>query len=126
MDWASIIIAVTAALGGGGVTALFLIKPNKRKATAEAKGEEQDNAMQVLEGWKQLAQERETKNHDYEQQLADDNIKIDKLYETISEWRDKFNEKCESVSQLKITIAKNEPKMCERRGCGTREPQSGY
>lgn len=40
MDYRDIIIAIIALIGGGGFTALWLIKANTRKAHAEAKTQE--------------------------------------------------------------------------------------
>ena len=58
--------------------------------------------------------------------IAEKEAKIDALYIQIGAQRDAYNEKVEENTELKVYKATNEVKLCMRRGCADREPQSGY
>lgn len=40
MDWTEIMTAIIAAIGGGGLASLFMIKPSRHKAISEARSTE--------------------------------------------------------------------------------------
>ena len=58
--------------------------------------------------------------------IADKDAKIDALYIQLGTQREAYNAKVEENTELKVYKATNEVKLCMRRGCGDREPQSGY
>lgn len=129
-----VVVTVCGLVGGAsGVIAILSIPSTLRKAKAEATQAESDaraaelsNMQKVSDGWKNLADERQEQNTAYEQRILELNQTIDKLYALNCEWRDKYNAKCEDITELKVYKATNEVKLCLRRSCAEREPQSGY
>ncbi len=51
-----ILLSVAAMLFGGGLTSLVLLKPNRTKAVAEAKGSELDNVLEAVKIWRETAE----------------------------------------------------------------------
>lgn len=49
MDWTTIFTALAGLIGGGGLTTIFYLKPNKKKAVAEAEAVEIQNLKEVIE-----------------------------------------------------------------------------
>lgn len=130
MDWYNIILA---AISGGALLSVLTLPSAMKKARAEAqraateaKAAEIDNLNKVIEGWEKLADERQEANEALRVQIEALNGKIDNLYSVNSDWRDKYNAKCEENTALKVKLATDEVKLCMVRGCGSREPKSGY
>lgn len=132
-------IIISAISGGALITALTIpsaikkARADARSAEAASKAAEIDNLNKVIEGWEKLSNERQEANESLHTQMQAKeahidtlNGKIDYLYSLNSDWRDKYNAKCEEVSSLKVKIATDEVKLCMVRGCKDREPQSGY
>ena len=127
-------------IGGSGLVTVATIPAIIKKAKAEARAAEIENAQKAAEArskdienaqkaadeWTKIANERQEEIEQLKAELKEKNTHIDTLYGSISIWRDKYNEKCEEVTALKVYKATNEVKICVRRGCGDREPQSGY
>lgn len=114
-------------------TALIKAKAEARKAKAEAKKAEgeakatdMDNMQKAIDSWKEIANERQEENEQHIKREAEYNAKIDKLYIELSTWRDKYNAKCEELTEYKIYKATNEIRVCLRHGCDNREPKSDY
>lgn len=130
MELFEIIISIVS--GGALITALTLpstikkARADARSAEAASKAAELENMQKVADGWEKLANERQEANEAHAAQIEALNGKIDYLYSVNSDWRDKYNTKCEEVSALKVKIATDEVKLCMVRGCKDREPQSGY
>lgn len=123
MNWLEIIIG---ALSGGALVSLLTMPSIIKKAKAEAKAADNDNALRVADGWKQLADERQEANADRDRRIHELNEKIDTLYVVNSEWRDKYNAQQEEITRLKVAAAADAPRLCERRGCPDRTPPTGY
>ncbi|MBR1765908.1 MAG: hypothetical protein IJ745_02565 [Bacteroidales bacterium] len=98
----------------------------KKKAAAEARASELDNLQKVADGWEKLCNERQEANTEKDRIIAEKDAKIDALYMQIGEIRHERDEQIEENTKLRVQIAANTPKICERRGCPDREPQSGY
>lgn len=123
MNWLEIIIG---AISGGALVAIATLPSAIRKAKAEARSADLDNLQKAVEGWKQLADERQEANHDRDERIKALNEKIDTLYVVNSEWRDKYNSQQEEITTLKVKVATDEIKLCMRRGCQDRTPPTGY
>ena len=123
MDWIDIIIG---AVSGGALVTLLTMPATIKKAKAEALAADLDNMLKAAEAWEKLADERQETNSQQEEIIHRLNEKIDYLYSTNSDWRDKYNAKCEELTSLRVKIATDEVKLCMVRGCKDRQPQSGY
>lgn len=125
MNWESIF----NLLIGGGITtivAMLTVPSAIKKAKAEAQASVIDNIKQVATGWKELSDERQEENAELKEENTRLNARIDSLYAEIGDWRNKYNAKCEEITALEVYKATNEVKLCLRRNCPDREPQSGY
>lgn len=123
MDW---LVAIISLITGGGIVTLISAPWTAKKAKADARAAEIDNIQKVADGWKALAEERQEANKEKDTRIEELIAQIDARYIDIGEWRDKYNAKCEEITELKVQIASNAPKICEKRGCGDRTPPTGY
>lgn len=90
-----------------------------QKAEAEARKSEADNITSYATEWKELYEKKE-------QKVQELDAKIDKLYQEKEGDRQKIRELNEQNSSLKLQIQSLTFKKCEVKGCGKREPQSGF
>ena len=97
-----------------------------KKAKTDVVAAQLDNMQKVADGWKAIADERQKACQEKERVIADKDAKIDALYIQLGTQREAYNAKVEENTELKVYKATNEVKLCMRRGCGDREPQSGY
>lgn len=117
MELTSIITAVSGAVGGGLVSIGGLEflkwwrnrKKNDRIAEAEADGSE----LKTIKAVHQFLQEQ---IKELTVERADQNERINKLSE----------EKLELVREITMLKTERALKLCERRGCADRQPQSLY
>ena len=132
MDWTTLL-----NMGIGGiVTSLIAVatipaaikkaKAEARQTAAEAKASELQNMKQVADGWRELAEERQEANKEKDERIAELTANVDARYVDIGDWRDKYNALQEENTALKVYKATNEVKLCMKRGCQDREPQTGY
>ena len=118
---------------GGGIVAAFTIPQIIKKTKAEARSAELENVQKAVEEWQKIANERQEQISD-EQKHCDYyirenerlNKKIDELYTANSGWRDKVNDLQTEIARLQVKLATDEPRLCMRRTCANREPESGY
>lgn len=130
MEWINIIIG---AVSGGALATLLTLPSVIKKAKAEARAADIDNLQKAMDGWHALADERQEANRERDQVIKEMQQRNDELqgiiterYSEIGEWRNRYHEACESISQLKIEAAKNAVKHCEKRACTDRTPPTGY
>lgn len=130
LDWLNLIIGI---ITGGGLITLITIPQIKKKAdadakkaAAEAKATEIENMKAVADGWKEISEERQEACKEKDQRIAELTHQVDERYIDIGNWRDKYNAQQEEITSLKVQIATNTPKLCEKRGCPDRTPPSGY
>lgn len=137
LDWLNLIVGI---ITGGGLITLITIPQIRRKADAEArkaaaearqtvaaaKATEIANMKAVADGWKELAEERQEANKEKDERIAELTKQVDERYIDIGTWRDKYNHQQEEITSLKVQIAANMPKICEKRGCEDRTPPTGY
>lgn len=107
----------TAGLLGGGVW--MYRRENRRIKQAEAARAEADLNIIAAHEWKEIADHREQKLEIRDKQITG-------LFDQIGQWRDRCNEKDTRIHELELKLMSVEIRLCNRRGCANREPQSGY
>lgn len=123
MEWLDTFIGL---IGGGTMVTLATLPSIIKKAKTDVVAAQLDNMQKVADGWKAIADERQEACQEKERVIADKDAKIDALYIQLGTQREAYNAKVEENTELKVYKATNEVKLCMRRGCGDREPQSGY
>lgn len=123
MEWLDTFIGL---IGGGTLVTLVTLPSIIKKAKTDVVAAQLDNMQKVADGWKAIADERQEACQEKERVIADKDAKIDALYIQLGTQREAYNAKVEENTELKVYKATNEVKLCMRRGCGDREPQSGY
>lgn len=113
------LVGVLSAAGllGGGVW--LYRRENKRIKRAEASKAEADLHSMAAHEWKDLAEAREVKLQKKEEQITG-------LFDQIGKWRDKCDEKDTRIHELELKLMSYEMRLCNRRGCADREPQTGF
>ena len=123
MEWLDTFIGL---IGGDTLVTLATLPSIIKKAKTDVVAAQLDNMQKVADGWKAIADERQEACQEKERVIADKDAKIDALYIQLGTQREAYNAKVEENTELKVYKATNEVKLCMRRGCGDREPQSGY
>lgn len=123
MEWINTLISLAA---GGALVAIFTLPSAIRKAKAEARSADLDNLQKAVEGWKQLADERQEANREKDARISELTKQVDERYIDIGQWRDKYNALQEENTTLKVKIATDEVKLCQKRACSDRTPPTGY
>lgn len=123
MEWLDTFIGL---IGGGTLVTLATLPSIIKKTKTDVVAAQLDNMQKVADGWKAIADERQEACQEKERVIADKDAKIDALYIQLGTQREAYNAKVEENTELKVYKATNEVKLCMRRGCGDREPQSGY
>lgn len=121
-----IINTIISVIGGGTLVAAFTLPSAIRKAKAEARSADLDNLQKAVEGWKELADERQEENASLRQRINDLTGQVDARYVDIGTWRDKCAAQLEEITELKVYKATTEMKQCIVRNCVKRDPPSGY
>lgn len=108
-----IILALIAGIFAGGIpTSILFFCANKKKAMAEAKAAEIANGITLAREYRDLAEKREAQLDQREQLVSD-------LYRQIDDWR-------KQCTEMEVWKAKNEYRICEKRGCPDRTPPTGF
>ena len=123
MEWLDTFIGL---IGGGTLVTLATLPSIIKKAKTDVVAAQLDNMQKVADGWKAIADERQEACQEKERVIAEKDAKIDALYIQLGTQREAYNAKVEENTELKVYKATNEVKLCMRRVCGDREPQSGY
>ena len=123
MEWLDTFIGL---IGGGTLVTLATLPSIIKKAKTDVVAAQLDNMQKVADGWKAIADERQEACQEKERVIEEKDAKIDALYIQLGTQREAYNAKVEENTELKVYKATNEVKLCMRRGCGDREPQSGY
>ena len=101
------------------LTALLFYDSKKRKANAEARRAELDNLTVYADEWKALYEQRDKR-------VDELNAKIDQLYQEKETDRQRIRELQEKNTQLTLDLQAANFKKCEKKGCGDRQPPTGY
>lgn len=120
-------------IAGGGLVTILTLPWIIKKARQEARASELDNVRKAVAEWQKIADERQEQNTEmierekqYFAEREQLNKKIDELYVVNSGWRDRNNDLQTENTRLQVKAATNEVKLCLRRNCPQREPQSGF
>lgn len=123
MEWLDTLIG---AVSGGALATLLTLPSIIKKAKAEARAADITNMQQAIDGWHQIADERQQEVAEVKERCTSLDDKIDTLYDKINEWRDKFSAEQIINAQLRIEIEKNKIRLCEKAGCQDRTPPTGF
>lgn len=120
------LLSVLSAAGllGGGVW--MYRRENRRIKQAEAAKAEADLNTLAAHEWQGIAENREDKLRDAYTQIKEKDAQITTLFDQIGQWRDRCDEKDTRIHELNLKLMSYEIRLCNRRGCADREPQSGY
>jgi uncharacterized protein HemX len=102
-----------------GTNGWLFYKQNKLKKQQEANADMINNEAKQSEEWRKLY-------IDSKQELKEKEAKIDELYAKISNLRDKEEDLREALAKFEVKYVKDEIKLCNRKKCMDREPQTGY
>lgn len=113
------LLSVLSAAGllGGGVW--MYRRENRRIKQAEAAKAEADLNTLAAHEWKEIAEIREVKLQKKEEQITG-------LFDTVGQWRDKYNELESKLHRLEVERIKEQIRICNKPKCADREPQSGF
>ncbi len=120
------LVGVLSAAGllGGGVW--LYRRENKRIKRAEASKAEADLNTMAAHEWKEIAENREAKNKDLNDQIKSKDVKIESLYEVKGELQKKCNELENKLHQMEVERIREQIRICNRPKCADREPQTGF
>ena len=110
---------VNLVMGSGIIGMLIFYRSKKRKEKAEAAKAETSNEIMIAAEWKEVAEKRE-------KQIDLKDAKIEELYVSINQWRDRNNELSAENHALRLEQLSAKYMTCNRRQCSEREPQTGY
>lgn len=122
MEYFNQLIMIIFGAGGVGTfvgSYVLFYRANKRKNEATATIAEAEAIKAFAAEWKEIADARDIK-------LDQKDEKIDRLYIEVNDWRDKFNAKSNESQTLKLENQSLKFRLCNKRGCEGREPQTGY
>ena len=123
MEWINMLIGI---IGGSTLTALFTIPSTIRRAKSEARSVDLDNLQKAIDGWHQIADERQEVAIQQHERIDQLNNKIDRLYADLTTVRDNLNAELLINNELRIEAAKKDIKLCNKRNCQDRTPPTGY
>ena len=119
-------LITTVLFGGGWLMQVIKGKQEQKKRDAEASvtsADAESKAVQIAldsaREWKSIAEERETKID-----LRDS--KIDELYNDRRKDRELIFSLQEENANLKVCKTEMKMRLCSRKLCAQREPQTGY
>lgn len=112
-------LIINSLLGGGALSAILFFRSRQRKENAHASLAESEAIKGFATEWREIAEERERK-------IVEKDAKIDALYCNITEWRDRYNSLNEKCQTTLLERQAADYKVCNKRGCAEREPQTGF
>ena len=138
MNWADVLVTVIGAFGGLEFFKwLFTRKQNKRVAEAQADNAEYESYQKQIDRYEErmadkdrIIAEKDARLEDKENKYHDISNKYHEQTLLLREVQAKRLEKEEECGNYKAKIsellAERKMKLCERKGCRERQPQSGY
>ena len=129
MEWITALTNIISLLSAGGLVGggVWLYRrENKRIKQAEAEKAEADLTTLAAHEWKEIAENRERKNKDLNDQLKLKDNKIEELYGLNGGWRDKYNELENKLHQLEVERIREQVRVCNRPKCAERDPPTGF
>lgn len=115
---------ITIIFGAGGLSTfvgsyILFYRANKRKNQAAATIAEAEAIKAFASEWKEIADTRDIK-------LDQKDAKIDSMYITLNEWRDRYNIEVEQKQTIKLENQALRFRLCNKQGCSDRQPQTGF
>ena len=104
---------------GDAIVVVTASELTAKLAEAEARKAELDNIASFAEEWKALYEQRDKR-------VDELNVKIDQLYQDKETDRQRIRELQEKNTQLTLDLQAANFKKCEKKGCGDRQPPTGY
>lgn len=138
MNWVDVFVKVLIAFGGLEFFKwLFTRKQNKRVAEAQADNAEYENYQKQIDRYEErladkdrIIAEKDARLEDKENKYHDISNKYHEQTLLLREVQAKRLEKEVECGNYKAKIsellAERKMKLCERKGCRERQPQSGY
>lgn len=131
MDWLTFISAVVGAtLAGGGISGLFYIGAIRKLKSAEAEsaqtkaeGDEFHLKRERLQFADEQLLEKDKRYAELSAKYYEQTLLVRKLNEQAVEREQLIGQQKAEIAELK---AERKMKLCERRGCAERLPQSGF
>lgn len=118
MEWYDIATAASGFVLGGGLTALVTLRDRKSGAVLDNLKELIESNDRTNKEWEEIAADRTARAAELKADLDRKDGKIDELFRTVSELKDRLDERNRAVSRLKIL-------KCERIECTRRKPPVG-
>lgn len=138
MSWVDVLVTVVGAFGGLELFKwLFTRKQNKRVAEAQADNAEYESYQKQIDRYEErlaekdrIIAEKDARLEDKENKYHDMANKYHEQTLLLREVQAKLLKKEEECGDMKAKIsellAERKMKLCERKGCAQRQPQSGY
>lgn len=138
MSWVDVFVKVLIAFGGLEFFKwLFTRKQNKRVAEAQADNAEYENYQKQIDRYEErladkdrIIAEKDARLEDKERKYHDISDKYHEqtlLLREVQAERLKKEEECGNYkAKISELLAERKMKLCERKGCRERQPQSGY
>lgn len=127
MDWEDIVTVVSTVLASLGgfefMKWLFTRRSNKRIAAAQANSKEIEVETDEFHLLRERLELSDRQLLEKEQRFYEQTLLVRKLNKQLLE---KTNENGALSARISSLEAERAMKLCERRGCERREPQSGY
>lgn len=124
MDWITTVVTVVTALGGfEGVKWLINRKSNARMAQASAEASELKNEVDEFHFLRERLEYKDKVLMEKEQRFVEQTELVRQLNRQLLDATIENGKLQAEISRLN---AERAMKLCERRGCKERQPQSGY
>lgn len=129
---------ILTALGGlECIKWLFTRKQNKRVAEAQADNAEYENYQKQIDRYEERMadkdriiaekdarlEDKENKYHDISNKYHEQTLLLREVNAKLLKKEEECGDKKAKISEL---LAERKMKLCERKGCAQRQPQSGY
>lgn len=123
MNWETIITLITTLGGIETIKWWMNRKTNARMLDIKADSDEFHLLRERLDVADQHLLEKEKQLYEKEQRFHEQTLLVRDLQKQLLDCMQEIGDKKAEISELK---AERAMKLCERRGCVSREPQSGY
>lgn len=137
MNWSDAGLILTALGGLECIKWLFTRKQNKRVAEAQADNAEYENYQKQIDRYEERMadkdriiaekdarlEDKENKYHDISNKYHEQTLLLREVNAKLLKKEEECGDKKAKISEL---LAERKMKLCERKGCAQRQPQSGY
>lgn len=138
MSWVDVLVTVIGAFGGLELFKwLFTRKQNKRVAEAQADNAEYESYQKQIDRYEERMadkdriiaekdarlEDKENKYHDISNKYHEQTLLLREVNAKLLKKEEEYGDQKAKLSEL---LAERKMKLCERKGCRERQPQSGY